>query len=318
MFSVIIPVYNGEACIENAIKCVLSQTFTKWELIIVDDGSTDGTPKILEKYSENDKIKIITQPNGGVSSARNTAMKNASYDYFAFLDCDDFWASNHLETFSKMIEKYPDGGIFTTLTEIRAVDGSSITNKSYFDKHGCKSDSDIIYLENFMAEYDNDKSVKGHMSCVCFSRKAAEKAGEFSTGCKIGEDLAFYLTAAAYYPAVLSNAATAVYDRPNSTATKDVSFDPDWFFFDEVGKIFADNTVSDDTKTHLKSIMQWFTMRRARHYAIDGKRSKAWKSFKEIGKNKKLFKDKLITFAILLMPTFLVKRIFIIRWRTQG
>ncbi len=318
MFSVIMPVYNGENFISAAVECVLSQTFSEWELIIVNDGSSDNTLKVLEKYADNPKIKIITQPNGGVSAARNTAMKNAKFDYFAFLDCDDFWFPNHLETLKNMIDRYPDAGTYSTLGKIRLANGEFITNASYFENRPCKNDDSIVYIDNFIAEYDRDKMVKTHSSCACVSRAAAEKAGGFKTGCKIGEDLAFFLIAGVYFPVVLSSDTTAVYEKSNSTATKDISFDPDWFFFEDVKDILKDDSVSGDTKRHITSVMQWFTMRRTRHYAIDGRRREAWKCFKEIGQNPALTKDKLITFILLLMPTFLVKKIFVIRWRTQG
>ena len=318
MFSVIMPVYNGEKFVSTAVECVISQTFAEWELVIVNDGSKDNTLKVLEKYADNPKIKVITQPNGGVSAARNTAMKNARFDYFAFLDCDDFWFPNHLEILKKMIDRYPAAGTYSTLANIQLPNGDCITNASYFENRPDKTDDSIVYIENFIAEYDRDKMVKTYPSCSCISRAASEKAGVFRTGCKIGEYLAFFLTAGVYYPTVLSRDITTIYERGNSTATKDVSFDPDWFFFEEVNDILNDREVSDETKQHLISVMQWFTMRRARHYAIDGRRRDAWKSFKEIGRNPSLAKDKLITFILLLMPTFLVKKIFMIRWRTQG
>ena len=72
MFSVIIPVYNGAKFIDNAIKSVFSQTNSDWELIVVNDGSKDNTEDVLKKYTDNDKICIINQENGGVSVARNT------------------------------------------------------------------------------------------------------------------------------------------------------------------------------------------------------------------------------------------------------
>lgn len=318
MFSVIMPAYNGERFIEDAIESVISQTYRNWELVIVNDGSTDNTLSVLSQYADNPKIKVITQPNGGVSAARNTAMQNASYDYFAFLDCDDLWLDNHLETLAKMVEQYPDAGTYATLAQIRLADGRKISNIDYFENRPDKAKG-TVYIEDFFAEYDRDKKAKTHFpSCACVSRKAAEVCGGFKKGCKIGEDLAFFLTAAVYFPVVLSSEVTSVYEKGNSTATKDVSFDPDWYFFEDVKKILGDETVAESTKKSIKNVMQWFTMRRCRHYIIDGKKKKAWKSFFEIGRSPKLFKDKLITFFVLLMPKAAVRKIFMIRWRSRG
>ena len=106
MFSVIIPLYNKAAYIEKAINSVLAQNFKEFELIIVNDGSTDDSfsklTVICNRLSvENpeifNKIKIVQQENQGVSTARNNGVKIAKYDYIAFLDADDWWESTFLE-----------------------------------------------------------------------------------------------------------------------------------------------------------------------------------------------------------------------------
>lgn len=86
-FSIILPVYNRAAMIERAIGSVLSQDFSDYELIVVDDGSTDGTPEVLKKFRE--RITIICQENCGVSSARNAGLRRASAPWILFLDSDD-------------------------------------------------------------------------------------------------------------------------------------------------------------------------------------------------------------------------------------
>lgn len=92
--SVIIPVYNGERFLNNAIESVLRQNHEPFEILVVNDGSTDGTGKVLQKYTN--QIRIINQDNRGVSSARNKAMRIARGDYIAFLDADDQFLENHL------------------------------------------------------------------------------------------------------------------------------------------------------------------------------------------------------------------------------
>jgi len=92
--SVIIPVYNGEKFIERAILNVEQQNYEPIELIVVDDGSTDGTHNFLSQFK--DKIHYIYQPNRGSAAARNTGIKNASGNILAFLDVDDRWSENKL------------------------------------------------------------------------------------------------------------------------------------------------------------------------------------------------------------------------------
>jgi glycosyltransferase involved in cell wall biosynthesis len=98
--SVIIPVYNRESRILKTVESVLKQSLQDFELIIVDDGSTDGTPKILNNLFQAypQKITLIKQSNQGVSAARNTGIKRAAGEYIAFCDSDDLWITSKLET----------------------------------------------------------------------------------------------------------------------------------------------------------------------------------------------------------------------------
>lgn len=104
--SVVIPLYNKQEAIESTIHSVLSQTVEPFEIIVVDDGSTDeSVSKVCAIKSQ--KIRLIRKENGGVSSARNVGMSSANGDWIHFLDADDTLESNALEVFSKMMEKYP-------------------------------------------------------------------------------------------------------------------------------------------------------------------------------------------------------------------
>lgn len=91
-FTIIIPVYNVEKYLNECVESVLNQIYTNFEIILVDDGSTDSSPQICDSYAEKDKrIKVIHKKNGGLSSARNAGMKDMTGDYVLFLDSDDFW-----------------------------------------------------------------------------------------------------------------------------------------------------------------------------------------------------------------------------------
>lgn len=99
LVSIIMPAYNAEKYIEEAIQSVLKQTYTNWELVIVNDCSTDKTEQIIKKYQEQDqRIKLYSLPkNQGVANARNAAIENAFGRYIAFLDSDDIWLPEKLE-----------------------------------------------------------------------------------------------------------------------------------------------------------------------------------------------------------------------------
>lgn len=93
--SVVIPSYNAAAYIVGAVESVLAQTFRDFEILVIDDGSTDNTKKVLEKYGE--PVQYIYKSNGGVSSARNFGIEKARGKYIAFLDADDVWVPKKLE-----------------------------------------------------------------------------------------------------------------------------------------------------------------------------------------------------------------------------
>lgn len=112
-FSVIIPAYNSEATIADTINSVIGQTYQQWELIIVNDGSTDGTVDVVECFLSN-KVKLFNQKNSGVSSARNLGIDKATGKYLAFLDADDIWHIEKLEKQFKYFTDHPDTALLYT------------------------------------------------------------------------------------------------------------------------------------------------------------------------------------------------------------
>lgn len=112
MFSVVIPLYNKADTIERAVRSVVSQTSHDWELIVVNDGSTDKSLSVVRRMAAEIPIRIIDTPNGGVSSARNKGVEMAIGQYIAMLDADDVWYPRHLETIKQAIINHPDIGFF--------------------------------------------------------------------------------------------------------------------------------------------------------------------------------------------------------------
>lgn len=104
-FSIIIPVYNVERYLSECLESVISQTFSDWEAICINDGSTDGSLEILEQFAATDsRIKIHTQPNGGLSAARNRGMENATGEYILFLDSDDYIVTDTLQILNNKLD----------------------------------------------------------------------------------------------------------------------------------------------------------------------------------------------------------------------
>src|ERR1035437_6833964 len=101
LFSIVILTYNRADLVGHTIESVFSQRFRDYELIVVDDGSTDDTPAVLAQYS--DRAQLVRQENQGIGGARNTGLLRATGDYVIFLDSDDLWFPWTLETLSKVI-----------------------------------------------------------------------------------------------------------------------------------------------------------------------------------------------------------------------
>ncbi|MGN0995842.1 MAG: glycosyltransferase family 2 protein [Candidatus Ventricola sp.] len=314
MISIIMPVYNGERFVAEAIDSILAQSVRDWELIVVNDGSTDGTQVVLERYAVDPRIRLIRQENGGVSSARNAGIVAARGEYLAFLDADDTWYPDCLETYQRMAKAYPKAVLLGAANDIRLQNGAMTDTAGYFaDK------PETLCLEDFFEAYAQDKRAKCYnMLSTCMRADAVRRAEGFRVGCRIGEDLALSLRVSAYGPVALTAHKASLYNKLNSTASRDVSFDPDWYFFDEVQTLLRDESIPARKRENLRRVMAWFQMRRARHYLIDGRRSEARAAYRAIGDDPALAADKRITRLLMLLPTWAVRRIFLLRWRSQA
>ena len=129
LVSVIIPVYNAEKYLADTINSVLAQTYSHWELILVDDGSTDDSITICQQL-QNSKIKIIRQENGGVSSALNTGISQSQGEYLAFLDSDDLWLPEKLAKHIAHLESNPDVGVSFSPSVFIDEQGNSLNRKT--------------------------------------------------------------------------------------------------------------------------------------------------------------------------------------------
>lgn len=105
--SVVIPVFNGEEHLANALQCLLSQDYTGWEAVVVDDGSTDATARVAESFAVRDKrIRLVRQPNGGVSVARNRGIEEARGEWIVWLDADDAYVLGALSSIAALVDAH--------------------------------------------------------------------------------------------------------------------------------------------------------------------------------------------------------------------
>lgn len=138
LISVIVPIYNLEGYVDKCIESILNQSFIEWELVLVDDGSKDASYNICLSYAESDKrIKVITQPNGGVSKARQTGLKNSFGKYVVFVDGDDMLTSDALSYMFNIAEREDTDVVITSFStngKIRIYESTGLFNKDeYFE-----------------------------------------------------------------------------------------------------------------------------------------------------------------------------------------
>lgn len=186
-FSIIVPLYNKAQYVRHALETIVAQTYKDWELIVVNDGSTDESLQIVEDYiretmsDERLAIRVISQANAGVAAARNRGVKECSGEYLCFLDADDWWEPNYLEEMSQLIERYPDAGLYGC--------------DYYYLKNGRKK----IFQKNLEGyiDYCNVYADCGvmpiHPNGAIIPRKVFDEVGGFDTQIKMGEDFILFM-----------------------------------------------------------------------------------------------------------------------------
>lgn len=214
MFSVVIPLYNKEDHIKKAIDSVLQQSLENLELIIVNDGSTDNSLKIVQQIRD-DRIRIINQSNFGVSTARNNGVKAARYDHIAFLDADDWWDPHYLEEMQQLIHKYPDAGLWAA--------------KYYKVKFGRETEANIGLEKGFNEGYiDYYKVYVKTMwmpitsSSFIIPKKIFKELNGYKASLKIGEDFDLWVRIALEYKIAYLNKVLVYYNQDVSANNRTV------------------------------------------------------------------------------------------------
>lgn len=198
MFSIVIPLYNKEFSVENTINSVLNQSFQNFEVLVINDGSTDNSVEVVEGINDA-RIRLINQTNQGVSSARNRGIEEAKFEWIAFLDGDDIWLDNHLEEFIQMLNLFPNERFFTT--------SFKFSDNRYLFKHS--RDSRIFKVNDYFTE-----SIKEYLlwtGTALIHKSCFDNVGMFNIDLKIGEDTELWDRVARKYGLVKSTTVTAIY-----------------------------------------------------------------------------------------------------------
>ena len=213
----VVPLYNKEQYIERTLQSILSQTYRDYEIIVIDDGSNDGSYSKAESILKQDSKSsiIFKQQNSGVGSARNKGVELSRGEYICFLDSDDWWEPKFLECIDGLISKYPNALMY----------GSSF----YLVKNGTKRIAPIGVDKEFKEGYINYYQTYAKTLCmpissssVALSRKAFYEVGQFNTSLTLGEDFDLWIRLALKGPVALVNTPLSNYFSDYEKTNKDV------------------------------------------------------------------------------------------------
>jgi glycosyltransferase involved in cell wall biosynthesis len=188
--SVIVPAYNAEKTILETITSVQQQTFSDFELIVINDGSTDRTLELLNTVNDS-RLKVLSYPNGGVSIARNRGISHATGEFIAVLDADDLWSTDKLELQLAALQQHPEAGV-------------AYSWAYYMDEQGTSSQpSEPVYFQgNVYAQLLVNDFVVSCSNCL-IRRKAVESVGDFDKEVAGAADWDYWLRLALNWPFVV-------------------------------------------------------------------------------------------------------------------
>lgn len=211
-FSVILPLYNKAPYVDKAIKSILTQTCADFELVVMDDGSTDNSFEVASSSIKgNDNCCIYHERNAGVSTARNQAVTLSHGDFLCFLDADDWWEPSFLERISGLISDFPDAGIYGT--GYRIVNESR--NKTRVAAVGVVPGFEKGYID-YCQTYSNGMYMPLWTGAVCIPRAVFEEMGGFKSSLRLGEDFDLWIRIALKYKVAFLNLPLSNYNQDSS------------------------------------------------------------------------------------------------------
>lgn len=209
-FSIVIPLFNKENHVFKTIQSVLNQTYLFFEIIIINDASTDDSLRVVEGIKDH-RIRIIKHAkNLGLSAARNSGIRASKYNYIAFLDADDYWSPNYLEELLKLIKSYPNEKAFGTFYK-EDFFGSIVLPKTSLN---LKYFNQTLIIENFF-KLNLGKLIITQSSIV-IHKEVFEKVGYYDEQITFAEDIDFYIRC-------FSNFSLVYKHTPLNTQTREIA-----------------------------------------------------------------------------------------------
>ena len=302
-FSIIIPLYNKEVFIENTLNCVINQYFTNFEVIIVNDGSTDKSVDKISTFTDP-RITLMQQENQGASVARNTGIENANGKYIAFLDADDFWKKNHLEELYKTASAYADANF--------------ICSRYVFD-YGNNKLEPAVYKDlpetytGYVTDFFKSSMVYRVAQTSAIAIKKVVFVDQniwFNPNISSGQDLDLFIRVALHNKVAITNAYTLVY---NFNQENHLSQTP---IYKKRLIRFEDYLDYEKENTSLKKFLDLYRVEYALHFQIFGYSDQKKQYLKNVDHNSIDFK----TVVLLNLPSYILKNLlkFKIYLRKKG
>jgi glycosyltransferase involved in cell wall biosynthesis len=236
--SVVIPLYNKQNAIARTLESVFNQTVKNFEVVVVDDGSKDNSLQVVQAI-QDPRLRVIHKENGGVSSARNSGIRNAKGEFIALLDGDDLWEPTCLEEMVKMIDDFPDAAIW-------GVSIAFIKNGRLYKWNQGLGEGYRGYVKNYFGIRHSDLYCS---SSVIIRKEAFEKVGYFDERISSSEDLDMWYRIILHYPIAFYDKILVYY---NQDAENRVAYDTDVrfpltkdikYYFDKHNEEFERNPV---------------------------------------------------------------------------
>lgn len=222
-FSIVIPVYNKENFVVKTIESVFDQTFTDYEIIIINDGSTDQSEAKISAIKDN-RIKYYSKKNEGVALARNFGIEKATADYICFLDADDYWYPAFLEMMHRFTSELPEQKVFAAAIEIET------KNKTIPAYYSITPTSDFEIVNFFNA---SQKECVLWTSSVCIHKSVFEKVGDFDTKIKHGEDTELWIRIGLQFPIVFIRKILTRYVYDDKSISRNSNYYFEQYTFDK-------------------------------------------------------------------------------------
>lgn len=244
-FSIVIPLYNKASHIERAIQSVLTQTFQDFEIIVINDGSTDSSVEVVKSISDS-RIRLVKQKNAGASVARNRGIKESKSDLIAFLDADDAWKTKFLETILRLIKNYSEAGAYASAYELHEPNGKIILPKY--------KGIPPFPWEGLIPNYFRSALCQPPIctSAIAIPKHIFTDVGEFPVGEPLGEDLDMWGRIALKYPIAFSWQVGATYflDADNRACINYVT--PDRPFIRTAEQVIKNGGISESLVQDLR------------------------------------------------------------------